>query len=164
MHGRSCGSLSRHRRRRQSRPRHDYGASRERKSLVICAPSAGQGCAPRSHPPPGRAGAPARCDMQLETHCIQHAQNGLEVWMLWTPCKSSIKARSFNSSFFRDGRDIVEMGDDANGLTNLGDVRRRKRTIEVIRRLARTRSRTDWQIFRFFGHTLSQKRPAFLLA
>jgi hypothetical protein len=102
--------------------------------------------------------------MQLETHCMQHAQNRLEVWMLWTPWKSSMKARSLNSSFSRDGSDIVEMGDDANGLTNLGDVRRRKRTIEVIRRLARTRSRTDWQIVRFFGHTLSQKRPAFLPA
>jgi hypothetical protein len=37
-----------------------------------------------------------------ETHCVQYAQNSLKVWMLWAACKSSIKARSFNSGLFRD--------------------------------------------------------------
>src|ERR1700680_1052976 len=41
----------------------------------------------------------AHRDLQSETDRIQNTQNGLEVWILSTACKSSINAPSFNSRF-----------------------------------------------------------------
>ena len=82
-------------------------------------------------------------NMQPEAHCVQNAQNGFEVWMLWTACKGAINALPFNSRFVRNVRDVVQTGGGANGLTNFGDVQRLKCTIDAIRNLAAVRLRFD---------------------
>ena len=64
------------------------------------------------------------------------ASSTLKTVLPWAACKSSIKARSFNSGFFRDVRDVVSLGDDANGFTYFVDVSTLKCMIEVICRLA----------------------------
>ena len=51
--------------------------------------------------PPLRVRSGAR-DFQSEAHRVQNALNGFEIWTRWPTGKSSIKARSFNSRFFRN--------------------------------------------------------------
>jgi hypothetical protein len=66
--------------------------------------------------------APANPDLQLKTHRIQNVENGVEVWKRFAPRKSSINARSFNSRFFRNFRDIMQVGGGTDGFTNPDDV------------------------------------------